>query len=372
VVQATLLVGDSETNSNLLYKTHFLAGDSFVYVECEARALLVVSPMESGRARKESRVLEVQTFDDFGYRDLLKKTEDPKLAFSTVLQSVARDIGADSIVVEHTFPVLYADALRSGGFALEVKPDLFILERRQKHADEIGAIEQAQRATERAMARAAEIIGASEERVDALHYGGIPLTSERLRSEIETLLIREGMDVSHVSIVAGGPGAADPHWVGFGPLKTGQAVVVDLFPRGRASRYFADMTRTFVKGEVSDTLSAMYDATARALDAALAEIRPGASGRAAHEAAKCVFADAGFDRESGPRYIHGTGHGVGLDIHEAPSLGMLDVELIEGDVVTVEPGLYDPQLGAVRIEDLIVVTGGSYRNLTDFPRRFQL
>jgi Xaa-Pro aminopeptidase len=370
---AILLVGDSVSNSNLFYKTHFLAGDPFVYAETGEQKLLVVNSMEQGRAQKESKVDAVRTFDQYGYRELTRELNDRTAAFSHILQRILNDLHTDAATVEGDFPVMYADALRANGVALTVDPHLLVSERRIKSGEEISAIEEAQRATERAMARAIETIGESEIIGDTLHYAGIPLTSERLRSEIEALFLREDMDSSHTPITAGGPGAADPHWLGSGPLRAGQAIVLDLFPRSKRTRYFADMTRTVVKGQPDETLIAMYDATSRALDAALSQIRAGANGKDVHTAADDVFKDAGFHGEGpGPRYIHSTGHGVGLDIHEGPSLGSQDVELQPGDVVTVEPGLYDPTIGAVRLEDLVVVTDDGYTNLTRFPRQFIL
>lgn len=372
MTHATLLVGDSQSNKNLFFKTKFLAGDPFVYLETDGRSVLVVNEMEGGRARKESSVAEVRTFADFGYRDLIRETNDPYAAFCGMLARLVRDAGADEVRVEPIFPVLYADRLRAEGLTVTVQPRLFSLERRAKSREQIEAIERAQRATERAMARAMEILSAAEERDGNLHLDGIPLTSERLRSEVELSLMREGLEVP-TPIVAGGPGAADPHWEGYGPLRSGEPIIIDIFPRDKRTGYYADMTRTFVKGRATDVVRAMYDATSRALDAALGEIRAGASGRTVHEAVRETYAEAGFDRDDGgPRFIHSTGHGVGLDIHEAPGLGMVDVELIAGDAVTVEPGLYDPAVGGVRIEDLVVVTADGYHNLTDFPRHLEL
>jgi Xaa-Pro aminopeptidase len=370
---ATLLVGDSETNQNLFYKTHFLAGDPFVYIESDDDSVLVVSSMEAGRARKESSVSDVRTFDDFGYRDLVRETNDRTRAFTVMLTRAVAESRLERVSVEGRFPILYADALRAEGITLDVEPRLLELERRQKNAAAIEAIHHVQRATERAMTHARSLLARSEAMGDVLRLDGVPLTSERLRTEIEVLLIRERVDVPLAPIAAGGRGASDPHWEGSGPLKPGEAVVIDLFPRGKGTRYFADMTRTFVRGRPSDALRSMYEATSRALDAALAEIRAGVNGRVVHEAAKRAFADAGLDRaDTGPRFIHPTGHGVGLDLHEAPVVGPLDLELVEGDVVTIEPGLYDPDLGAVRIEDLVVVTSGGHQNLTSFPRQFEL
>jgi Xaa-Pro aminopeptidase len=269
-------------------------------------------------------------------------------------------------------PVLYADYLRSENVSLQIDPQLYRDERRQKTAAEVEGIEEAQRATERAVRHAIELLSQSDERDGVLHFAGIPLTSERLRAEIEVALTRDGMDSAASPIVAGGPGAADPHWLGSGPLRAGEAIVLDVFPRSKRTRYFADMTRTVVKGNPREELKAMYQAVLRAQEAAFGEIRAGANGRDVHAAVEAVFEEEGFSADDGPRYIHGTGHGIGLEIHEAPVLGAVDLELKEGDVVTVEPGLYDPKLGAVRIEDLVVVTRDGYRNLTEFPKQFEL
>jgi Xaa-Pro aminopeptidase len=373
MADAILLVGDSERDANLFYKTRFLAGDPFVYAQHEGRSILVVNAMEKGRAQRESSVEDVRSFDEFGYRESMKATNDRAQAFAHVLRGVLSELGTDSAEIEGTFPVMYADALRNEGVVLQINPELLVSDRRCKNGEEISAIEEAQRATERAMAHAVGIIADSEPIGDTLHYAGIPLTSERLRSEIELLLMREGMDPSLAPIVAGGRGAADPHFLGSGPLHPGEAVVIDIFPRSKRTRYYADMTRTVVKGPPSDELRAMYDATARALDAALAAIRPGVNGRDVHSAVLKVYEEAGFGGEgSGPRMIHGTGHGVGLDIHEGPGLGSSGSELRVGDAITVEPGLYDSDIGGVRIEDLVVVTDEGCRNLTHFPRRFEV
>lgn len=367
---ALLLVGDSETNQNLYYKTHFLAGDPFVYFEHGDRRVLVVGGMERGRAEKESIVPEIRTFEDFNFRQLVSELGDRTRAFATMLQRLTE--GAGEITVEGTFPVMYADALRAQGVTLRVDNDLLDTERRTKSEEEVDAIERAQAATERAVAHAFEILSSSETHDSILHYNGVPLTAERLRTEIETLLVRDGM-VPVTPIVAPGPGASDPHWLGEGPIRAGQAIVFDVFPRDKASRYYADMTRTVVRGEPEPQLQAMFDAVVAGQEAAFGMIRAGANGREVHEATAQAMRDAGFDREDdGPRYIHSTGHGVGLNIHEGPGLGTRDDELREGDVITVEPGLYDPEIGGVRMEDMVVVTADGYRNLTNFPKRFVL
>lgn len=371
MAETVLLVGDSYSDTNIFYASRFLASDPFIYLIRNGRGTLVTSSMEQGRAQKESAAADVCTYDDYGYRELLAQTGNRDAAFTGMLTRVVD--GENTLTVESTFPVLYADALRDAGLTLQVDPSLFRQERRQKSPEELEAIAEAQRAAGKAFQNAVDLLRASEEHGGILTYMGIPLTSERLRAEIETGLTRDGMDTSHTPIVAGGPGAADPHWLGSGPFRSGESIVMDIFPRGRRNRYFGDLTRTVVRGTPNDPLRAMYDSVMRAFDAALSQVRAGANGRDVHAAAERVFAADGFAGEGrGPRLIHSLGHGVGLDIHEAPSLGSVDMELLPGDVVTIEPGLYDPSVGAIRVEDTVVVTDDGYRQLADIPKFFEI
>lgn len=372
MADALLLVGDTPADSNLFYKTHFL-GEGLVYFETGGRGTLLVGSMEKGRAEKQARVDAVRVWEEFNYREIARELNDRQRAFATVLAKAVDESGADRVVVGPRFPALLADNLRAAGVEVQIDPKLLQPQRRQKSAEEIAAIEEAQRANERATAHAVDILRASEDLNGVLHYNGIPLTSERLRMEVEIAFVKEDMDASHSPIIAGGKDAADPHNIGFGPLRAGEAIVMDIFPRSKRTGYWADMTRTVVKGTPSEELVKMYDAVLRAQEAALQQIRAGVNGQDVHAAVERVFEEAGYSGEgSGPRYTHGTGHGVGLDIHEAPGLGMMGDELLENDVVTVEPGLYDPEIGGIRIEDMVVVTSDGYRNLTRFPKEFQL
>jgi Xaa-Pro aminopeptidase len=221
------------------------------------------------------------------------------------------------------------------------------------------------------MAAAESLLESASVVEGVLHRDGDPLTSEAVRREIELTLVREGCALDE-SIVACGADAADPHDRGSGPLRADEPVVVDIFPRDTETRYHADMTRTFVKGTPTETLREWFDLTDEARKAALDAVGPGVTGGAVHDAACDVYEDAGLptlrsdpDAETG--FIHSTGHGVGLDVHELPRIAPDGSELEPGNVITIEPGLYDPDVGGVRIEDLVVVTEDGYENLTEYP-----
>ena len=371
--ETLLLVGESTTNQNLFYKTRFLAGDPILYVESAESSTLLVPGMEVGRARKDSSVADVRSFNDFGYVDLYRQLGNSRRALAHVALKLLEEYAAGTVCVEPTLPVQMADELRAEDIELVVDAHMIVDERRRKSGTEIQAIAAAQGATERALAHAIALIERSEEHAGLLHFNGIPLTSERVRAEIEIDLLRENL-VSEVDlIVAGGPAAADPHAHGEGALRWGEAIVMDIFPRSRSSRYFADITRTVVKGEPVGELRAMYETVMEAHAAALSRVHAGANGADVHQAVLDVFRSAGYDgRPDRPNMPHGTGHGLGLDIHEAPRVGEIDVELLEDEVITIEPGLYHPDIGGVRVEDTIAVTRDGYRNLTTMSKRFEL
>ncbi len=379
--QSLLVIGAPEHDAASYYLSGFLAPDPVIFAQTGGKKYLAVSSMEYGRAKKQARVDEILSFDELEIMRLSRELKNGARAYAAAAAKLFKDNGATSITVPPNLGVIYADELRARG--LEVHPDakLFADLRRSKTEEEVSYIEKTQRAVEEACAHAREILEESEvgDRNELL-WRGQTLTSELLRSEIDIELLRRGC-AAEGTIVAGGTQAADPHERGHGPLKAGEAIILDIFPRDQQSRYYADMTRTFVKGEPNEELQRMYDAVLEAQQAALAMIRAGVNGRDVHRKVSDVLHGAGYktavhDQKEGEPltegFNHGTGHGVGLEIHEGPRMGFTDEELVAGDVVSVEPGLYYPNVGGIRIEDLVVATEEGCRNLTKSPKEFRV
>lgn len=366
-----VIAGISEHDANLYYVTRFLAPDTFAYACANGKEYILVSSMEQGRAEKESRVDRVVSLEDYGFTRRLKETNSPDAAFAETLAAFLGDIKVKRCRVPETFPLGLADRLRAMGIIVEAA-ELPIEGRRMiKTPEEIELIREAQRVNEKAQARAIGLIRKAEVRKGILHDGGKPLTSERLQHEFDLVFAKHGYDTTG-TIVAAGPGAADPHFTGTGPIPANQLIVIDSYPRGRKSRYWADMTRTVLKGRPTKEMKEMYRLVLEAQEKALAAIKPGVPCKQIDDIVCDVFEKHGFGTtrtKSKTGYIHSVGHGVGLDIHERPRLSQTSsLTLQPGMVVTVEPGLYLPEVGAVRLEDLVVVTEKGCENLTRFPK----
>jgi Xaa-Pro aminopeptidase len=376
------LVDADGDDSTQYYLSGYHAPDDFVTLYTADGITLLVSGLEYTRATTDSDADDVRKLAEFDFQE--KATEmDPRLAGSVVTAEFLADADVDSVLVPDSFPVGTADVLREHGISVKVD-DAFVLEeiRAVKTDVEVEAIRSTQAANEAAIAVAEDLldratVDAADDDVpglddDVLRLDGDVLTSETVRRRIERELLGHGCGMDDC-IVAAGPAAARGHGSGSGPLRANVPIVVDVFPRDKETRYYGDMTRTFVKGTPSDQVREWYELTTTAFDAALDAIEPGVTGDAVHGAVCDVFEAAGYDThrttdapEDG--FTHSTGHGVGLDVHEAPYLAQEGGELEPGHVVTVEPGLYEQGVGGVRLEDLVVVTEDGYRNLTDYPR----
>jgi Xaa-Pro aminopeptidase len=277
------------------------------------------------------------------------------------------DIEGGTLAVPAYLPLDLARDLESLGFTLHITNPLFP-ERATKQHHEVAAIESALAHTTDAFARIEQILSKSTIKDDLLYFAGEVLTSERLKFEVEKVLLAHNLLSTEGLIIASAEQSAIPHHQGAGPLKANSPIICDLFPVDRTTGYFADMTRTYCKGEPTEHFINMYAAVKTAQERAIAAIRPGITGKAVHEICVGTFAEHGFATNESGGFIHGTGHGLGLEIHEAPNVNARnEAPLQVGNVVTVEPGLYYPKHGGVRIEDVVVITEDGCRDLTRYP-----
>jgi Xaa-Pro aminopeptidase len=376
-----LVIGAPEHDADAYHLSGFLAPDAVICLRVAGKSYLAVSSLEYGRAAKDAPVDELLSYDELEITRLSRELKSGAKGYAAAIANLLEKLGATGspIAVPPGLGVVYADELRARGVTLTPNRVVFEGLRRAKTEAEISNIKETQAAVEAACAHARSILQESEVGSDdSLSWRGEPLTSETLRSEINIELLRRNC-LGDGTIAAGGAQAADPHERGHGPLKAGESIIVDIFPKDLSTRYYSDMTRTFVKGDPNEGLQKMYDAVLESQEAALSMIKAGVNGRDVHRKVADVIHEAGYktnvhDQEPGKPltegFFHGTGHGVGLEIHEAPRIAPVDEELIPGDVVSVEPGVYDPEVGGVRIEDLVVVTEDGSRNLTRFPKEF--
>ncbi|BCA54024.1 Xaa-Pro aminopeptidase [Nitrospira sp. KM1] len=371
--KATVFIAASEQDSNLYYATKFIAPDPFIYLEIKGERILVMNDLEMDRAKSQSSVDRV-----LSYSEIERRARDQGVASPgsiDIVHVVLREAKIKHLLLPANFPFSHASRLQELGYHLHAKPDPFYEQRVIKTSEEVRHIEAAQRATEQSVAAAHEVVRRSDIKDGHLWFDGGVLTSERIKKLINVKLMEADCVAQH-TIVAGGEQACDPHNEGSGPLPAHRSIIFDVFPRSATTRYFADMSRTVVRGTPSPELVKLFHIVKDAQEEAIEKIKDGADGMKIHRGICDRFEKAGYKtglvngRMQG--YFHGTGHGVGLDIHEAPRISRTGSLLQEGHVVTVEPGLYYPGLGAVRIEDMVLVTADGCRNLTDFPKVLEL
>ncbi len=348
--------------------------DAFLYVELGGSRHVVVTPFEIERIEELGAGLQAHPYEEFGYDDLIAQRLPREEVNLALVVNACKELGVTEAVVPPTFPLEFADRLRAAGIDLTPDSEEFARRRRAKSPVELQGMRRAQRAAEAGMDAARDLLRRARPERSMLELDGEPLTSERLKGAIQRVFSEHGV-VADEFVVAHGRQSAVGHEMGSGPIAPGEAIVIDLWPRDIATACYADMTRTYVAGEPPAEIREYYRLVKDALDRSLAEIRPGVEGSALFELACRVFDDAGYPTqltkppgkvlEDG--FYHGLGHGVGLEVHEAPWLGKAPGELAPGDVVTVEPGLYRRGFGGVRLEDLVLVTDDGAENLTSYP-----
>src|SRR5438309_863110 len=370
--QTRLIVAASETDPDMLYATKFWAPDPFLVLRRNGKRTLVLRDWEIERDREQAKADEFFMFSQFEREVQGKSKKAPP--YEKVLAHFLKKRGVRSAIVPANFPLRYAEELAANRIRVRATNGLFWPEREAKSQKEVEMMEQALRITEKGLKRAIEVLKASTPASrKRLRWNGRILTSEMLRAEIDSTILRAG-GVPLGTIVAGGDQACDPHERGHGPLYADSLIILDVFPRDAKTGYFGDMTRTVLRGRASEAQRKLWETVKAGQALALKRIKAGVDGMTIHKAIQEFFASRGFPTgvRNGRRvgFFHGTGHGLGLEIHEHPRLQK--VVLKDRQVLTVEPGLYYPGVGGARQEDVVVVTKTDCRILSHFPKQLEI
>jgi Xaa-Pro aminopeptidase len=374
-----LLFGDTVRSAALRHEVPVAIIDPLMWVHGDGRPAILTSQLERQRIAAVLPEAELLDYFDFGMKELRERGLTHAAAEREVALRVVRHLGVDEAVVPGELPVGLADRLRAGGVRVTVDDDTFQMRRRVKSRSELEGIRHAQRTAEQAMAAAAELLAAAQPTGDGnLRLDGAVLTAERVREAIREVCARQGAPAPPgvmVATVRDGFG----HEPGSGPLPSGLPIQVDLFPCHEETGCWADMTRTFVVGrpapEHAELIDRQRELVRAALEDARSSIRPGVTGRELYDAVCDRFEAAGYrTQRTGPGedpsggFQFSLGHGVGLEVHEEPSLGLAGGHpLLAGDVLAIEPGLWDRRIGGVRYEDLVLVTEDGAETLTRYP-----
>jgi Xaa-Pro aminopeptidase len=367
--ETKLIVAPSDIDADMLYATKFWAGDPFIFLQQNGKRTVVLSDLEMGRGKRTAKVDEFVSFNQLEREVQGKSKQAPP--YEKVLAHFLRKRGVKSATVPANFPLGYARELQDVDLA--TTNGLFWPEREAKTDEELKLIGRALRMTETGLKRAMEVLKASKRKGKKLTWSGKTLTSELLRAEIDTAMLREGGTPTN-TIVAGGDQACDPHERGSGPLNANSLIILDIFPRDSKTGYWGDMTRTVVRGRASEAQRKLWQTVLDGQQLALREIKDGVDGMKIHKAIQAMFKKRGYPTEvrngKNVGFFHGNGHGLGLEIHEYPRLQK--VVLKDRQVLTVEPGLYYPGLGGVRHEDVVVVTKTGCKILSRFPKQLDI
>lgn len=369
---ARVIVAASEHDADMRYATNFSAGDPFIFLEQNGRRTIALTDLEIDRGRREAKVDEIVPYSDFEREVQAGSRKAPP--FEKVVAHFLKKRGVRAAEVPGTFPLGLAEELAKHGIRVRAAAGLFFPERAAKTDDELRQIRRALAITESGLARGMEVLKASKPaRGKKLVWAGKTLTSEVLRAEIDSAILRAG-GLPANTIVAGGDQACDPHERGSGALKADSLIILDVFPRDAKTGFYGDITRTVVRGRASEAQRRLWETVRDGQALALKKMKPGVDGLKLHNEIKQLFTDRGYPTEvRGGRqvgFFHGTGHGLGLDIHEFPRFQKVVFE--KGQVITVEPGLYYPGLGGTRIEDVVALTETGIKMLSRFEKQLEI
>jgi Xaa-Pro aminopeptidase len=373
-VPEVLIYGDTMRVPELRHEVPVPIPDAFLYAEAGGRRVAVLHSLEIPRVRAEAPEVEIVPLEELGSDELFSQgLKGWEISLELAVRACEK-LGIESAIVPEGFPVGFADHLRAHGVELTVDRDLFDNRRRSKNATELRGIRNAQKACEAALDASRALLRRATPNGAGLEVDGEPLTCERLKRVIEDVFADHDVEGGEM-IVSHGAQTAVGHDMGSGQIASNEPIVFDLFPRDKATGCYADMTRTYVVGEPTDEVKEWHRLVKEALDVSTAGVKPGVNGRKLYEQVCDIFQNAGYKTQLNKQpgevlqdgFFHGLGHGVGLEVHELPGLSRVGHDLVPGDVVTVEPGLYRSGYGGLRLEDLVLVTDDGYEVITNYP-----
>jgi Xaa-Pro aminopeptidase len=369
-----LIYSDSIRSADMRHAVPLAVPDPFLYAEANGTRHVFSNSMEAARLR-ELGLFDVHISEEFGMDELVEQGMNLREIVAQLQLRYVKSLGPARFTVPENFPVWLADRLRSDGIELDVDQEVFDERRRVKTAAQLAGMRRAQKAAEAAMDTCREILRSAEQRGDDLFVDGEPLTVERVKAAMNATFAAHDTTADEYIVAPAAQGAVG-HDMGSGPIRAGEPVVVDIWPRDNESAVYTDMTRTFVVGEVADDVREWHRLVKEALDRAISEVKAGADAKSIFDGTCDIFEAAGEPTQRTKKagealtdgFFHGLGHGVGLEVHEAPGMGRVsEKELVAGDVVTIEPGLYRSGYGGVRLEDIVLVTEDGAENLTQYP-----
>lgn len=366
------MISASEHCADMLYASGFRAPDPFIFVEADGKRYLLLSDLEVDRGRQEARVDKVVSYSEFE-KAITGRKKAP--SYAKVVAEFVKACGGKRVTVSPDFSIGLFRALKKQNLRLRPAKGALFAEREFKTAEEVKKLSAALRVAEAGLARAMEVLKAATIRKDGkLHWSKRALTSETLRSEMDIAVVRAGGEARGDTIVACGDEACDPHARGNGPLLANSLIILDIFPRSLKSGYFGDITRTVVRGQASPEQKRLWEVCLAGQEKALKAMVPGVKGAELQKGIREYFAEQGYPTEQHEGrwrgFFHGLGHGLGLEIHEAPRIG--GTVLTPGQVITVEPGIYWPGVGGVRHEDVVVMTKTGHKLLSQFPKSLEI
>ncbi len=372
------LFASSKHDSNAFYLSGISVPDPYISIVAGKEKIAVVSCLEYSRVLKYSnysRVYEIGALTN----NISKKENISQLEFNNafIIKHFFKKYKAQSVLIPRNFPSFLLVQLQDLGIPVCIEMTSIFKEREQKTESELKLIRKANQASAYGLSIAQSALRYSKIKSGYLYLDGSQLTSERLRNMIEIGLMEKGA-FAEETIVAGGIQATDPHQIGYGPLRSNELIIVDIFPRLKLYGYHGDMTRTFLKGRANTFQKKLVQCVRMAQKFAISKVKVNVSGQSVHRSVHNYFKAAGYNTEERPEsnsfvgFIHSTGHGLGLDVHEPPSIGISKNCLKLNHVITIEPGLYYPEIGGCRIEDVFLVEDHGVKKLSKFNYQWEL